>query len=831
MLAASTAPVWAAEVSAVSGTDIFSFASLGFCIIGGVCGGLYMARRKASAVELAQRQASEARALADVRAQALDAVMLDRADGAALWAGSDLKIALGVAEPLAGLPDSQSPEAVAALLAAPAFAARLAAAFKDLIEQGIPFEQAVTAPDGGGRRIIGRTLGGRAMVNVIEGVGDGRALTADEARLRRADKMQTELSESFAHAPVIAWRRDLSGRLTWVNQAYVDAVGDGSTDAVIGEQTELLFGDEEDMLRDLAEQARTTGRPATTRASTVIGSDKQKLEFREIPVMTGSVGFAIDLTAQVTAVTALKREVEANQLVLDRLRRGVALFTKDLTLSYFNDTVAALWGLDSKFLHSNPGLRDILNALREQSMVPEARNFTTWRGEMVDRFQKLSDCYDERWHLPNGTVLHLIAEPHPLGGIVLMVEDISEMFEMQREIRSVSLVQNAALSKLREGVLVLGLDGRRRLSNLAFGELWHLDEAMLENAHIREIAALCEPLYGDHGVWSRMMEFVSGATEARGSWYETLERSDGTVLGMAGTVLPDGATMFGFTDITDSVNKERVLQEQNDKLEELSGLKSAFLDGIHGASNELKIPLNTIIGFSEILGQEYFGALNEQQREYIEGVGTAAADLRTLVSNITDLAMIQADDFPFQLEQIDLKPVIEATVRFIERSGTGSISLKLDCPDTIGEVPGDSPRFREILHNLINAVHSDTEDGAVVEIGVRRQDRMMMLWIGAEEATLSGATWKLLEESTQGLDAPPLHREGLGVTLARQFVERQGGTVGVERGMGRTKEAIVCRFLTDEAAVRAALESKRTPRPATAVLPSDWEEVDGTVRA
>jgi signal transduction histidine kinase len=358
-----------------------------------------------------------------------------------------------------------------------------------------------------------------------------------------------------------------------------------------------------------------------------------------------------------------------------------------------------------------------------------------------------------------------------------------------------------------------------------------LDEAMLENAHIREISALCEPLFGDHGVWSRMIEFVSGATEARGTWYEKLERSDGSVLGMAGTVLPDGATMFGFTDVTDSIHKERVLREQNDKLEELSGLKSAFLDGIHGASNELKIPLNTIIGFSEILGQEYFGALNEQQREYIEGVGTAAADLRTLVSNITDLAMIQADDFPFQLEQIDLKPVIEATVRFIERSGTGTISLKLDCPDTIGEVPGDSPRFREILHNLINAVHGDLEEGAVIEVGVRRQERMMLLWIGAEDAALSGSTWQLLDSATQGLDAPPVQREGLGVTLARQFVERQGGTVGVERGIGLTKEAIVCRFLTDEASVRAAIDNKRSPRPGPAALPSDWEDAGDTVRA
>jgi signal transduction histidine kinase len=558
----------------------------------------------------------------------------------------------------------------------------------------------------------------------------------------------------------------------------------------------------------------------------VIGGARRTLEFREVPVASGTLGFATDVTAQVAAATALRRQIEANEAMLDRLHRAVAVFSKDLTLSYFNESIANLWGLESTWLHTNPSLREILGALRERSKVPQSRNFATWRTETLDRFAKLNDAYETHWHLPNGGVLHLIAQPHPLGGMLLMFEDVTDRFEMRREVATVSAVQKAALSRLREGVLVLGLDGRRRLSNAAFETLWNLDESMLDDMHIREISTLCEPLYGDERVWSRMAEFVSGATEARGTWHERLYRKDGSVLGMAGTVLPDGATMFAFTDISDSIDKERALREQNEKLEELSGLKSAFLDGIHGASQELKIPLNTIIGFSEILGQEIFGDLNERQREYIDGVSTAANDLRTLVSGITDLAMIQADDFPFRVEPIHLKSVIEATVRFIERSVAEPVSLRVDCPEDIGEVPGDAPRFREIMHNLVNAVRSDTGGDEFIEIGVRRVDDWLMLWIGSETAELSGSIWKTLEDSLHGLDAPPLHRDALGVTLVKQFVERQGGTVSLERDVGGTRESVVCRFLTDETLVRAALDRQRPRGTGGRSVPAEWEDAD-----
>jgi len=122
-------------------------------------------------------------------------------------------------------------------------------------------------------------------------------------------------------------------------------------------------------------------------------------------------------------------------------------------------------------------------------------------------------------------------------------------------------------------------------------------------------------------------------------------------------------------------------------------------------------------------------------------------------------------------------------------------------------------------------VRNDTGLDQVIEIGVRRQDQTLILWIGAESAELSGSTWKVLEKSMHGMDPPPLHRDALGITLVQQFVERQGGTVGLEKNIGGTREAVVCRFLTDELLVRAAL-ARRRPALEDSILPDEWSDGD-----
>jgi signal transduction histidine kinase len=280
---------------------------------------------------------------------------------------------------------------------------------------------------------------------------------------------------------------------------------------------------------------------------------------------------------------------------------------------------------------------------------------------------------------------------------------------------------------------------------------------------------------------------------------------------MASAPLPDGATMFAFRDVTDSFHKQRMLTEQNEKLGEISSLKGQFLESIHGASHELKIPLNTIIGFSDLLRQEVRGKLNDRQHEFVDNISQASNELRQLIGGIIDLAMLESDFFEFCIEAIEVKPTLVSVTDFIRRNAGDGAQITLTCPDEIGTMPGDAPRFREVIHTLVNALRNEVAATDTLEIGVRHRPDHVAIWIGCRNSVIPLSIRDIFGRNNLSNSIPQLRRVELGITLVRQFVERQGGRIAIETGEGKTREAIVCHFLRDADAVRAAINHEREP--------------------
>ena len=117
-------------------------------------------------------------------------------------------------------------------------------------------------------------------------------------------------------------------------------------------------------------------------------------------------------------------------------------------------------------------------------------------------------------------------------------------------------------------------------------------------------------------MWDRLIQqIVSGAAQQRDMG--EVERSDRTILSLALSPLPDGATLVTFADVTDRFRIESALRDRDDALEAADKLKSDFIKHV---SYELRTPLNTILGFSEHLASGVPGALNTQQDEYVDAI-------------------------------------------------------------------------------------------------------------------------------------------------------------------------------------------------------------------
>src|SRR3546814_1333895 len=123
--------------------------------------------------------------------------------------------------------------------------------------------------------------------------------------------------------------------------------------------------------------------------------------------------------------------------------------------------------------------------------------------------------------------------------------------------------------------------------------------------------------------------------------------------------LPDGNELFTMLDITDSRRIESALRERNEALEAADRLKSAFVANM---SYELRTPLTSILGFSEMLTGGYAGDLNGQQGEYMRAILESADRLQGLIDNILDLAISDAGALELDIQPVEVKALVDAAV-------------------------------------------------------------------------------------------------------------------------------------------------------------------------
>jgi PAS domain S-box-containing protein len=229
----------------------------------------------------------------------------------------------------------------------------------------------------------------------------------------------------------------------------------------------------------------------------------------------------------------------------------------------------------------------------------------------------------------------------------------------------------------------------------------------------------------------------------------------------------------------------RELELRSREIERADRLKSEFLASM---SHELRTPLHTIIGFSELLGEELEGPLNEKQKRFIQHIHTDSMHLLDLINDILDLSKIEAGRLelrpaPFHLAAMVMESI--ASVRGLAEAKSIALETFVDVPIAI---EADRLRVKQVLVNLLsNAVKFTPEGGRVcVEAAVREPYVAISVvdtGVGIppeEHASIFdkfyqvGATTKGIREGT-----------GLGLAITKRLVEQHGGSIGVESERNR----------------------------------------------
>ncbi len=579
--------------------------------------------------------------------------------------------------------------------------------------------------------------------------------------------------------PDPAWMRGADGRLTWVNAAFAKAVeAKNAADAVL-RNCELL----DHAAREAADAARAEATPWIARSTAVVAGERHVLHIVDVPGEGCSAGIAIDLSELEAAKSELEALSASHARTLDQLSTAVAIFDRSKRLVFHNAAYRSLWSLDAAFLDTHPFDGEVLDRLRAQGQLPEQVDYRAWRQAQMAAYHA-TEPVEHPWYLPDGRTLRAVTNPNPSGGVTYLFDDVTERYHLESKYNALIRVQGETLDSLKEAVAVFGTDGRVKLFNPAFAEVWRLDRTLLaEQPHIDAIASLCVPLCGAVEDWDLLRTAVAGLAEERRGFDKRLQRRDGTVLDCTTVPLPDGATLVTFANVTASVNVENVLTERNKALVDAEKIRNDF---VHHVSYELRSPLTNIIGFVQLLSDRSVGTLNPRQQEYAGYVTKSSAALLAIINDILDLATIDNDAMDLNVEEVDIRHTMAAAAEGVQdRLPDAGIELRLVALDGIGTFEADGKRVRQVLFNLLsNAIGFSSPGQTVTLAALRRADQIVFKVTDQGR----GMSRDLLEHVFDRFHTDThgsRHRGvGLGLAIVRAFIALHNGQVLIDSAPG-----------------------------------------------
>ncbi|MDB5523525.1 MAG: hypothetical protein JWM58_1288 [Rhizobium sp.] len=625
----------------------------------------------------------------------------------------------------------------------------------------------------------GRVSGGRAFIRFVA-LNNLRAELA-ELQIER-ERLQTSISTFQSLLDAIdmpSWQRDRQGALTWVNEAYGEAVAAPSPEVAIKENRELL----ETMTREKIKAVATPANPFRDKVATIVSGNRTFYEVVDVKTLNGSAGIAVDVSRSEAVRDELRRTIKSHAETLELLATPVAIFDERQKLQYYNQAFRQLWDLDIPFLESTPAHGELLDRLRAKSKLPEQLNWKNWKEAILSVYRAL-EPHTDLWHLPNGQTLRVFATARPQGGATWVFENLTEKVDLETRYNTLLKVQGETIDHLAEGVAVFAPDGRITLSNPAFRTLWNVTaEEAASGTHIRAIETACLPSYEQPDGWKSFSRIITSFDDERSQTSGKLELKTGLVLDYALIPLPNAQTMLTFVNVTDSENAERALKDKNEALKKADELKNAFVEHM---SYELRSPLTNIIGFTDLLRTPGMDPLSNRQAEYLDHISNSSSVLLTLVNDILDLATVDAGIMELHYSNVAINDLLdEVSLQIAHRLQENHVTLKIAADHDLGVIQADHQRLKQIFLKLLANAANFAPDGSAIGLRCWREHDDFLFTVsdsgpGMTPEMLSKIFNRFESDGKGGRKSGA----GLGLSIVESFVDLHHGSIELDSAPG-----------------------------------------------
>lgn len=266
-----------------------------------------------------------------------------------------------------------------------------------------------------------------------------------------------------------------------------------------------------------------------------------------------------------------------------------------------------------------------------------------------------------------------------------------------------------------------------------------------------------------------------------------LQRQDGLYLQVYEQHLDQGGLIVLVSDITELKHVQIKLTNALTAAERASQAKSKFLATM---SHEFRTPLNAILGFSEMLSEQYYGPLGSTNYlGYAKDIHTSGAHMLALVDDVLDISAIEAGKRVFRKSEIEVPLILAECLKKVENDAAAkNITLTRDVQADLPELVADERSVVQIILNLLsNALKFTAGDGEII-VSAAKTGGDIVIAVKDNGSGIPHDKLPTISDPFTQVNANPHQTQegsGLGLSIVRSLIEAHDGTLSISSTVGQ----------------------------------------------
>ncbi|AGB48590.1 PAS domain S-box [Methanomethylovorans hollandica DSM 15978] len=500
------------------------------------------------------------------------------------------------------------------------------------------------------------------------------------------------------------------------------------------------------------------------------------------------LSFAKDITKRKVAEQALKESEEFFRITLYSIADGVITTDINGNLRQMNHVAEKLTGWNEAEARGKK-VEEIFNIFnedtRQQVEIPVRRVLREGR-VMGQANHKLLISKDNREIPIADSGSPIVNEKGEIIGVVLVFRDQSEERKAQRSLRESEARFRQLVENAPEAIFVQA-NGCFAYVNPAALRLFGVDSA--SQLIGKPVMERFHPDFRD--IVRERIHLINDMHEEVPNIEKIYLRLDGTPFNVEISRVPiiydglNGSLVF-FRDVTERKRVERALIRAKMVSDEANRSKTEFLAN---TSHELKTPLNSIIGFSELMLAGELGKISKQQKKYIGTILESGCMLLNIVNKILDISSIDYGRMDLSYTKFNLCDAIQDTCAMMQAAANRkSIKHVVDIDPQINGINADAIKFKEIVYNLVDNSIKFTPYGGIVIITATQNESHVKISVTDNGIGIAKENIERIFDPFYQVDSSTTRRyggTGLGLALIKQFIKMHGGNIWVESEPGK----------------------------------------------